>query len=89
MNFKPTVSLSYPENETEFSIGPTIIPGLKFNIDEKFCLDFCLPVDLAETFLTIHHTDNPTRLLEQRTTSTLSIFTFRRLNAQFGAGICL
>lgn len=89
INFKPFVSLSYPENETEFSIGPSIIPGVKFNIGERIYLDFNIPVNLVEAYLTRHHTDNPVLPNELRTSSTLSIYTFRRWTAQLGVGIYL
>ena len=74
--YRPIVSNLFPINQNNFGVTLSIIPRLNYNLNEKWFVDFNIPINLADINWTFDKVDNPTLTEQQRTTTTIEYSTF-------------
>lgn len=87
-SMKPYVSLSYPTNETRIGISMGIIPGIQYNINHNWYLEFNVPVSVVDLEIHSEKIDNPVMAAEHRKNSTFKIQEFpAQVHLRLGAGL--
>ncbi len=87
-SIKYFVSLTYPESETRFGVALAIVPGIQYNINENWFLEFNIPLTIADVILKFDSVDNPVLDTSLRKTATLEILEFpAQIHLRLGAGL--
>jgi len=73
--YRPIVSNLFPTNQNNFGVTLSIIPRLIYNLNEKWFVDFNIPINLADVNWTFDKVDNPVLTEQERTTTTVEYST--------------
>lgn len=88
--YVPIVSASYPTNQNNIGVTLSIIPRLNYNLNDKWFLDFNIPINIIDVNWTFKSDQNPALIEQLQTTTTGEFSTFpRKFLFRFGVGFRL
>lgn len=87
---KPHTALFFPTNELNTGFTLSVVPALKWDINEKVFLDFNIPFDLLDAYFTREQVGNPSISEENRVNTSITFKELpKRYNFRIGVGIKL